>query len=385
MRKSWIAALLGALAALAFFFALPQGFDAYVNRVSGRGLHPVSPRARALFAQARVVDLHADSLLWDRDLSSRSARGAVDVPRLIEGNVALQAFTLVTTTSWRMRLRGNREEGGAIALLTLAERWPAEARRDPLSRALYQARKLERLARESGGAFTVIHSRRELSDYLARRAREPRLAAGFLGTEGAQPLQGTLDNLDALHDAGIRMMAPTHFTDTAVAASAHGVRGGGLTALGRVWVRRMEEKHLIVDLAHASHQTFAEVLELAKRPVVVSHTGVRGTCDNDRNLSDDELRAVARNGGVVGIAYFGVAVCDATPAGIARAMRHAADVAGVEHVGLGSDFDGAVQVPFDATAIVQLVDPLLALGFTDAQIRLILGENTLRVLGEVLE
>lgn len=385
MRKLWIGALLAALAAAAFFLALPRGFDAYVNRVTGRGLHPVSARARALFASARVVDLHADSLLWDRDLAARGARGAVDLPRLVEGNVALQAFTIVTTTPWRMKLRGNREDGGAIGLLTFAERWPAAARRDALSRALYQAGKLEALARESGGTFTVIRSRRELADYLARRARDPRLAAGFLGAEGAQALQGDLANLDALHDAGLRMMAPTHFTDTAVAASAHGVRGGGLTPLGRLWVRRMEEKHLLVDLAHASHQTFAEAMALARRPVVVSHTGVRGTCDNDRNLTDDELRAVARNGGVVGIAYFGVAVCSATPAGIARAVRHAADVAGVEHVGLGSDFDGAVQVPFDAAGIVQLVDPLLDLGFTDAQIRLILGENALRVLGEVLE
>lgn len=385
MRKLLIAAAAMALAAGAFFFVLPRAFDAAINRVTWRGRHPVSARARALFASSRVVDLHADSLLWGRDLAARNARGAVDLPRLLEGNVALQAFTLVTTVPWRMRLRGNAGDGGAIDLLAFAERWPARARRDPLARAVYQAQTLERLARESGGAFTVLHSRRELSDYLALRARDPRRAAGLLGTEGAQPMQGDLELLDVLHDAGIRMMAPTHFTDTAVASSAHGVRGGGLTPLGKLWVRRMEEKHLLIDLAHASHQTIAQVLALARQPVVVSHTGVRGTCDNDRNLTDDELRAVARTSGVVGIAYFGTAVCDPTPAGIARAIRHAADVAGVEHVGLGSDFDGAVAVPFDATGVVQLVDPLLAQGFTDAQIRLILGENTLRVLGQVLE
>jgi microsomal dipeptidase-like Zn-dependent dipeptidase len=181
------------------------------------------------------------------------------------------------------------------------------------------------------------------------------------------------------------MMAPTHFTDTAIASSAHGVRGEGLTPLGRQWVQRMEEKHMLIDLAHASHGTLADVLEVARQPVVVSHTGVRGTCDNDRNLTDDELRGVARTGGVVGIAYFKVAVCEATPVGIARAIRHAATVAGVEHVGLGSDFDGAVRTPFDATGLIQLVDPLLAEGFTEQEIRLILGENTLRVLDQVLE
>jgi microsomal dipeptidase-like Zn-dependent dipeptidase len=385
MRKLAIASGVGAAAAMAFFFVLPRAFDAVVNGVTGAGRHPVSPRARAIFASARVADLHADSLLWGRDLLSRGSRGAVDLPRLLAGNVALQAFTIVTTTPRIMHLRGNGDDTDNIGLLAFAQRWPAAARRSPFTRALYQARQLDLLASRSGGAFTVIRSKRDLASFLSRRAVDPHLAAGFLGSEGAQPLEGDLATLDALYAAGIRMMAPTHFTDTAIASSAHGVRGEGLTPLGRQWVQRMEEKHMLIDLAHASHGTLADVLEVARQPVVVSHTGVRGTCDNDRNLTDDELRGIARNGGVVGIAYFKVAVCDATPAGIARAIRHAATVAGVEHVGLGSDFDGAVRTPFDATGLIQLVDPLLAQGFTEQEIRLILGENTLRVLGEVLE
>jgi microsomal dipeptidase-like Zn-dependent dipeptidase len=385
MRKLAIASGVAGAAALAFFFVLPRAFDAVVNGVTGAGRHPISARARAIFASARVVDLHADSLLWGRDLLSRGSRGAVDLPRLLEGNVALQAFTLVTTTPRIMHLRGNRDETDNIALLTFVQRWPAEARRSPFTRALYQARQLDLLAERSDGAFTVIRSRRDLAAFLSRRVPGVRLAAGFLGCEGAQALEGDLARLDALYAAGIRMMAPTHFTDTAIASSAHGVLGQGLTPLGRQWVRQMEEKHMLIDLAHASHDTIAEVLALARGPVVVSHTGVRGTCDNDRNLTDDELRGVARTGGVVGIAYFKVAVCDATPVGIARAIRHAANVAGVEHVALGSDFDGAVKTPFDATGLIQLVDPLLKQGFTEEQIRLILGENTLRVLGDVLE
>jgi microsomal dipeptidase-like Zn-dependent dipeptidase len=385
MRKLAIASGVGAAAAMAFFFVLPRAFDAVVNGVTGAGRHPVSPRARAIFASARVADLHADSLLWGRDLLSRGSRGAVDLPRLLAGNVALQAFTIVTTTPRIMHLRGNGDDTDNIGLLAFAQRWPAAARRSPFTRALYQARQLDLLASRSGGAFTVIRSKRDLASFLSRRAVDPHLAAGFLGSEGAQPLEGDLATLDALYAAGIRMMAPTHFTDTAIASSAHGVRGEGLTPLGRQWVQRMEEKHMLIDLAHASHGTLADVLEVARQPVVVSHTGVRGTCDNDRNLTDDELRGIARTGGVVGIAYFKVAVCEATPVGIARAIRHAATVAGVEHVGLGSDFDGAVRTPFDATGLIQLVDPLLAEGFTEQEIRLILGENTLRVLDQVLE
>ena len=385
MRKLAVLAVAAAVLVLIFFCVLPPGFDLIANRITHAGEHAVSAPARALFAQAEVVDLHADTLLWGRDLLSRSARGAVDVPRLLEGNVALQAFTIVSTTPRFMKLRHNDDSGDDVTLLALAQRWPQAARHSPYQRALYQAQRLRDFAAGSGGRLTLITSKSGLDTYLAQRARTPRITAGLLGAEGAQPLEGDLGKLDPLYDAGIRMMAPTHFTDTAIASSAHGMLDAGLTPLGRAWVQRMEQKHMLIDLAHASHGTIHDVLALATRPLVDSHTGVRGTCDNDRNLTDDELRGIARTGGVIGIAYFKLAVCDPTPAGIAKAMRYAADVAGVEHVGLGSDFDGAVRVPFDSAHLIQLVDPLLAEGFTAAQIKLILGDNTLRVLRAVLE
>jgi membrane dipeptidase len=385
-------------ALLAFFFVLPPAVAALLNGVTGHGTAEPSARARALFSHALVLDLHADTLLWGRNLLTRSRRGQVDVPRLLEGNVAVQAFTLVTTTPRVMRLNKNPDTADNIDLLALAQRWPGAARHSPFARALYQAGRLKEAAAQSGGKLSVITSRKELDAFLALRAPGspaaatggisrplPGRVAGFLGCEGAQPLEGDLGKLDALYAEGIRMMAPTHFTDTAVGSSAHGMLGAGLTPLGRLWVRRMEEKHMLIDLAHASHGTIRDVLALATRPVVVSHTGVRGTCDNDRNLTDGELRGIAATGGVIGIAYFQNAVCDATPRGIARAMRHAANVAGIEHVGLGSDFDGAVRTPFDAAGIVQLVDPLLAEGFSEREISLMLGENTLRVLRAVLE
>ena len=385
MRKSAWLVVVASVLILIFFVVLPPVFDLVANGITHAGEHAVSAPARDLFATADVVDLHADTLLWGRDLLARSSRGAVDLPRLLEGNVALQAFTIVTTAPRFMRLRHNNDDGDNITLLALAQRWPLAARHSPFQRALYQAKRLRDFAARSGGKLTLITSKAGLDTYLAQRARTPRITAGLLGVEGAQPLEGDLGKLDALYDAGIRMMAPTHFTDTAIASSAHGMLDAGLTPLGGEWVKRMEQKHILIDLAHASHGTIRDVLALATRPLVDSHTGVRGTCDNDRNLTDDELRGIARTGGVIGIGYFKRAVCDATPAGIAKAIRYAADVAGVEHVGLGSDFDGAVRVPFDSAHLVQLVDPLLAEGFTAAQIKLILGDNTLRVLRAVLE
>jgi microsomal dipeptidase-like Zn-dependent dipeptidase len=232
--------------------------------------------------------------------------------------------------------------------------------------------------------LVLIKTKADLQNYLARRQNDRNITAGFLGSEGAQILEGQLENLDELFDAGFRMMAPTHFFDTEISGSAHGITKGGLTALGRDWVKRMEEKKMLIDLAHASPQTIDDVLAIATRPLVVSHTGVKGTCDNTRNLSDEQLKRIAQTGGVIGIGFWDTAVCGTDAKTIARAMRHAANIGGVEHVGLGSDFDGAVKTPFDAAHIIQLTEALLAEGFSDEEIALMMGENVLHVLQETL-
>ena len=141
---------------------------------------------------------------------------------------------------------------------------------------------------------------------------------------------------------------------------------------------------MILDLAHASPRTIADALAMATRPVVVSHTGVKGTCDNRRNLSDDELRGIARTGGVIGIGYWETAVCGTDAEAIARAIRYAAGVAGIDHVGLGSDFDGAITAPFDTTGLPLITDALLAQGFDQEEIAKIMGGNTIRLLLENL-
>jgi microsomal dipeptidase-like Zn-dependent dipeptidase len=111
---------------------------------------------------------------------------------------------------------------------------------------------------------------------------------------------------------------------------------------------------------------------------------VRGTCDNQRNLSDDELRGIAATGGVIGIGYWDTATCGTDARAIARSIRYAANVAGVEHVALGSDFDGAVKEPFDTTGVVEITDALLAEGFSEDEIKMIMGGNVIRLLSENL-
>jgi len=145
-------------------------------------------------------------------------------------------------------------------------------------------------------------------------------------------------------------------------------------------IKRMEAKRMIVDVAHASAAVIDDVLAMATRPVLVSHSGVKGTCDNQRNLSDEQLKGIAGTGGVIGIGYWETAVCGTDAKAIAKAIRYTANLVGVDHVGLGSDFDGAVVTPFDTTGLVQITDALLAEGFNDDEIGRIMGRNVLRVL-----
>jgi membrane dipeptidase len=205
----------------------------------------------------------------------------------------------------------------------------------------------------------------------------------LLGIEGAHALDGKLVNLDALDAAGFRMSGLAHFFDNEFAGSAHGVEKYGLTEQGRALVRDMERRKILVDLAHASPKTIEDVTAMASRPVIVSHTGVRGTCDN-RNLSDKQLRKIAATGGVIGIGFWDVAVCGNDARAIARAIRYAARVVGVDHVALGSDFDGAVNAPFDVTGLPLVTQALQEQAFTDREIENIMGGNVVRLLQHTL-
>ncbi len=180
------------------------------------------------------------------------------------------------------------------------------------------------------------------------------------------------------------MMSPSHFFDNAFGGSAHGVEKGGLTDAGREMLQRMEARRMLMDVAHASSATIDDVLAMATRPVVASHTGVRGVADNARNLSDDHLRGIAATGGLVGIGFWPTASGGEGIDWIARSIRYAVDVAGVEHVGLGSDFDGAVPTPFDATGLVQLTEALLDAGLDEDAVAKVMGGNARDLLAETL-
>ena len=363
------------LVLLGGFLATPALVDKNINQVYPITAPAPSKQAQSLHRSLWIADLHADSLLWQRDLNQAGGRGHVDFPRLAQGNVALQAFSVVTKTPRKMNIDRNDGDSDNITALVMAQGLPPATWNSLLARALYQAKELHQLAGASEGSMRVIGSRAQLRAFIAARDKDQKLMAGWLTLEGAHALEGKLDNLDALYRAGYRMAAPTHFFDTELSGSQHGMKKGGLTPLGRDWLRAMEQRKMIVDLAHASGPTIDEVLTLAKRPVMVSHTGVRGTCANGRNLSDAQLKRIAAQGGLVGIGFWNTAVCGKDVQAIARAIKHAVSVMGVEHAAYGSDFDGAVTTAIDAAGLPRLTQALLDAGLSPAQIRRIAGEN----------
>jgi microsomal dipeptidase-like Zn-dependent dipeptidase len=377
----WIAGAV-VVAALAFFALAPGIAERGMNRVTG-GPWPVSARAAALHKTLAIADMHADTLLWQRNPGDRATRGHVDLPRLQDGNVALQVFSSVTKTPKGQNYESNGADTDNITLLAIGQLQPVRTwfgAKALLERSLWHAEKLHRAAAASGGRLRIILSAADLDRLLAERAAGSRVTGALLSVEGAHDLEGQEANLSALDAAGFRMIGLAHFFDNELAGSMHGLKKGGLTPFGAQIVADMERRGMIVDLAHCSHTCFADVMRVATRPVVVSHGGVKATCATNRNLSDAELRALARNGGVIGIGYWDAAVCAPTPAATARAIRHAVDVMGVDHVGLGSDFDGSVTTGFDVAHLSAVTQALLDAGFDDGQVRAIMGGNVLRVL-----
>jgi membrane dipeptidase len=381
MRKRlWIPLALIGVAAVGFFGIAPGYVEGSMNVIDGKPLIAVSDEAKALHKTLTIVDLHSDSLMWDRDINERADRGHMDIPRLRDGNVALQLFSSVTKTPKGQNYDGNGADTDNITLLTLAQIQPVKTWSSLVERSLYHAEKLDRAAKSSGGLLLPVKNGDGLVSLLHMHGTGSKVTGAMLTIEGLQNLEGKAANLDRLYDAGFRMAGLTHFFDNELGGSMHGLKKGGLTPFGRDIVRRMEAKGMIVDIAHLSHAGVAELLAMAKRPVVSSHGGVQATCKVNRNLTDNEIRGVAKTGGVIGIGYWEGAVCSTDPRAAAKAMKHVRDLVGIQHVALGSDYDGATTVRFDTSQLVQVTQALTDEGFAEAEIRAVMGENALRVI-----
>jgi membrane dipeptidase len=387
---------------------------------SRASLPDVSERAWRVYREAYVVDTHndmPDKIVegYDPDVRHPAGFGAgeghTDLPRLVESGIHA-----VFLSAW--------VDAGF-------------ARTTPDS-------SFERATQyvDSVHAFVARHPDRLALATTAgevRQARERGRVAILIGVEGGHAIENSLDNLRTLHGRGVRYLTLTWNNGNDWAGSSIGVGGtrtGGLTDFGREVVAEMNRLGILVDLSHVSEATFFDALKASRAPVIASHSSARAIADHPRNLTDDQLRAIARNGGVVNVNFFsrfldrsnarardaieaesaaelarrlaepGVDSA-AARAAVSRESRrrvaalppvplsvlidhfeHIARVAGVDHVGIGSDFDGVSGLPQgmeDVTRLPRIAEALLARGWSDADVKKMLGGNMMRVMQQVLD
>ncbi|HEX6789776.1 MAG TPA: membrane dipeptidase [Candidatus Krumholzibacteria bacterium] len=357
--------------------------DGALNRVT-QSPAAVPPDVQAFHDSLWIADFHNDALLWNRDLRDGSARGALDIPRMRAGGFELAVFSATTRHYVASNYTRTPPVGDVMALAAFAQRWPRASWLDPFPRALVLARELRRTAQSSSGRLRMVETHDDLETLLRDQAHGDDVIGAVLLLEGLHAADGRIARIDSLFAAGYRVFGLTHMFDNDVAGASSGWRKRGLTPFGRRAVARIDSLGGIIDLAHASRATIDEVLALTTRPVVVSHTGITSACAGPRNIPDDVVAAIGERGGIVAIGFWKAAVCAGDARGIARSIHRAIAVAGVDHVALGSDFDGATAVPFDAAHMATLTAALLDEGLTRNQVRAVMGENEKRFLLEIL-
>jgi membrane dipeptidase len=336
----------------------------------------VSREAVELYVASDVLDLHIDSFIWTRifgyDLRRRHGLGPtggrflsqVDLPRVREA--ALSGGTWVITTN---PFRSARKRPEVF---------------------------LENLRRLQGIFESVPHEARVVRNVAEyRAARAAGLHAAFIGIQGGNALDRDSEAIDLIPDDLVLRVTLVHLSSSRLGVTSAPTRSrgsSGLTAFGREFVRRLDEKRIFVDLAHIDRQGFFDALEVhdKTKPVLVTHTGVSGVHRHWRNLDDEQIRAIAATGGTIGIMYQSDFLGDPFWGGraesVVRHIEHVIAVAGEDFVSLGSDFDGAICPPRDLVTPVELprlVDLLLRRGVSTDAVRKLLGANFLRVVEQL--
>lgn len=373
-KKIWrIFFLTVVIAAIVFFGFVPGYVDKSRNTVSQKITNP--QKVSWYDSIPFIADLHCDELLWNRNLLKEHDYGHVDVPRMLKANMALQVFTIVSKTPRNMNIEHNDGNSDNITLLSFAQLRPFNSWFNITNRVLAQCNDLRQAAADSKGQLRLVTSKETLRQFIEERKNNQHIMAALLGIEGAHCLGNDIGNTDKVFNAGVRYIGLAHFFDNEWAGSAHGMQKGGLTGKGKELVKKMDSMHIIIDLAHASPKTIDDVLAFTSSPVIVSHTGVQGVCNNTRNLSDKHLLEIGKHNGLVGIGLWETAVCGTDAAATAKSIRYVANKIGVDKVALGSDFDGAIKTHFDVTGLPLIVNALLKEGFNRSEIEMIMGGN----------
>ncbi|HHU30490.1 MAG TPA: membrane dipeptidase [Firmicutes bacterium] len=307
-----------------------------------------------------TVDAHCDSVRLFSEkyysFAGHNALGHIDLPRLREGGVNLQFFALFVEPEYRAEKALQR----AVQLLEIFWR-EMDNNKDYL---------------------TVIKTKKDLS--LAVKVKD---LSVLLSLEGGEPLSGGEEFLYFFYRLGVRSIGLTWNNSNCFAGGvAAGESAGGITALGRDLIRKMNRLGIVVDGAHLAPKSYFDLLDIAEKPVLVSHANAFSLCSHPRNLTDDQLRALRDKGGVVGLTFYPPFISEKEPANLDKLLDHfcyIADLAGTEVLGLGSDFDGIDQVlpelP-DVSCLPSLKEGLRARGFTEKELSAILGGNIVDLL-----
>ncbi len=329
-----------------------------------------SDEARAIHAEHPPIDLHADTLMWSRwigydlhkaheaPLPFAALGGHVDLPRMREGGMSAQFFGLVS--------------------LPLADRMKG------MAKVVHeQIDALEQQIGKKPGAIRLVRKAGEITKSIASGE-----LGALLGIEGAHALEGNLDNVAVFSRRGVRYIGLLHFSANEAGYPAYGKGrkdGGGLTRWGYDLVAACEDQGVLVDLSHVNKQGFLDACQVARKPPIVSHTGVLGAFEHWRNIDDAQLRAVADKGGVVGVIFCPRFVGGEGLDPVIKHLKHIVDVVGEDAPALGSDWDGFI-VPTrplkDPRGLPLLTDAMLAAGFSRTAVGKILHDNVMRVLRE---
>src|SRR5262245_54992803 len=342
-------------------------------------------RAMKLHREAIVIDTHNDitSAITDRDFDmgakDTSGRTQTDIPRMKEGGLDADFFAIYVAASYA------RNGGAARRALEMIDGVYEQARRHPESLEM---------------AFT--------SDDIRRIHKSGKVAA-LMGIEGGHAIEDSLSALRQFYKLGVRYMTLTHTNTNNWADSAGGIgnppekRHNGLSDFGKEVVREMNRLGMMVDISHVSDDTFRAAIEVSQAPLIASHSSCRALTNVPRNLTDDMLRALAKNGGVAMINFYAGFVNTeyakpgapaptksadkATMDMLMQHFEHAIKVAGIDHVGIGSDFDGVDGLlptgMEDVSKLPNITYELLKRGYSEADVKKVLGENLLRVMSEV--
>jgi microsomal dipeptidase-like Zn-dependent dipeptidase len=322
-----------------------------------------SEEALRIHHEAIVIDLHVDSLLWPRDLTIPGQGGHVDFPRMKQGGLDAVAFTIVTRFF------------GVAGLKAFHDLWPPASWFSPHPRYLHQLHRMQQFIQSSNQTVRLATTPEAI-----RQNHQEGILSAFHGIEGAHGLGTELSRVREAAQAGVIFISPVHLSNNEYAGTSTLGSNQGLTDLGRALIREMNQVGVLVDLAHASPTAFDEALELTTLPPLVSHAGARAVHDTWRNLSDDQIRAIAERRGVIGVMLAPPALASPDLREAVEHLEHIINVGGEDVAAIGSDFDGYVNPSIDASGLGQLTELMLRKVWSEARIKKILGENVLRIM-----